>query len=110
MRKIHENKWSWGYTLTIIEHEGDAIVELSFSDDNRGVAFLSGLSVIPQARGRGLATRLLRDCEDICRRRGIFRIDLNSVMTPFVMELYHCLGYVDVRKNDDCMLMSKMLT
>lgn len=110
MQKIHENKWHWGTTLTIIEHDGDAIVELSFSDDNKGVAFLSGLSVMPQARGCGLATRLLRECESICRKRGVFRIDLNSVLTPFVMELYHCLGYIDIKESDGFMMMYKMLT
>ncbi len=106
---VHENRWTWGKTASIVIADGAAIVDMSFEDDNPGVCYISGLSVVPWKRRQGLATNLMEECEYYCIKRGIFRIDLNSVQEPFVMDFYHKLGYTDIKENDGYMRMFKML-
>lgn len=106
----HENKWPWGRTVTLVMPDGSGIIEMSFSDDNIGVCFLSGLSVVEEKRGRGIASSLMLFCEDYCKKNGIFRIDLNSVMTPFVLKFYHELGFKDIKESDGFMQMYKLLS
>lgn len=107
--QIHKNFWPWGESVTCIWPDGCAMVELSFSNDNKGVAYLSGLSVIPEMRRKGVATTLMMWAEDYCENREIFRIDLSSVKEQFVMDFYHKLGYIDIKEDSGFMMMYKMI-
>lgn len=82
---------------------------LSFDKANPGVCFLSSLSVIPNMRRKGVATFLMKEAERLCSEMNIFRIDLKSVMTDFVIDFYHKLGYEDTEEDDGFMGMFKML-
>jgi len=106
---VHENTWPWGQTLDIIANGGYGCVTMSFEKANPGVAYISGLSVLPQYRRNGLATTLLKFCEDECRKRGIFRMDLNSVTESFVVSFYEKHGFTRIREQDDLILMYKMI-
>jgi len=109
MTHIHKNRWSWGETATIITHDGAAMVDLYFEDVDPNVCYLAGLSVVPECRQQGYARELLSMAIDYCIKRGIFRIDLNSVQEPFVMDLYHKLGFNDIKVENDMMKMYLML-
>ena len=106
----HHNSWPWGKTITIITANGGACVDLSFEDNNPGVCFISGLSVINPLRRKGLAKQLMLDSESYCREHGIFRIDLNSVMTDWVIDFYKKCGYSTIKEQDGYMQMYKILT
>lgn len=106
---IHENKWPWGNTVNVISSRAEACVQLSFEDENPGVCFLSGLSVHTDFRRKGYATRLMRFCEKLCKERGIFRIDLCSVQTDYVLEFYKKLGYSPIKEENGFIKMYKML-
>ncbi len=106
---VHENTWPWGKTMVLISSRAEATVELSFEDNNPGVCFLSGLSVLPEHRRKGFATNLLDICERLCIERGIFRIDLNSVMTDYVQEFYKKLGFVPIKEENGFLQMYKLL-
>ena len=106
---VHENTWPWGQSLDFIADGGHGCVSVSFEKSNPGVAYISGLSVIPQYRRNGIATRLLKHCEDECKSRGIFRIDLNSVTEPFVVSFYEKHGFTKIREQDDLILMYKII-
>ena len=105
----HHNTWPWGKTVRIIVSPGYAIVEMSFEDNNPGVCFLSGLSVIPNKRKQGYAKHLMLACESYCRDNGIFRIDLNSVLTDWIQEFYKKCGYVALKEDNGFMQMYKLL-
>ena len=105
----HHNTWPWGKTIRIVTSDGSAIVEMSFEDINPGVCYISGLSVIPPKRRRGIAKHLMFACENYCRENGIFRLDLNSVMEDWVMEFYKKLGYIPIKEVDGFMQMYKLL-
>lgn len=109
MMTLHSNRWPWGTTETVIIEGGAAMVEMMFEDDNVGVCYISGLSVIPERRREGLATELMKYCEEFCRKRDIFRLDLNSVKEQFVMDFYYKLGFVDIREENGYMKMYKIL-
>ena len=105
----HHNTWPWGKTVRIIKSDGGAIVEMSFEDNNPGVCYLSGLSVIEPLRRRGIATHLMLACESYCREQGIFRIDLNSVLTSWVQDFYKKCGYTPIKEESGFMQMYKIL-
>lgn len=105
----HHNTWPWGKTVRIIKSDASAIVEMSFEDNNPGVCFLSGLSVIPPKRKRGIAKYLMLACESYCREQGIFRIDLNSVLTDWVQDFYKKCGYTPLKEENGFMQMYKLL-
>lgn len=107
---LHNNTWTWGKTINVVSCYGEAIVEMSFADDNVGVCYISGLSVSDAIRQKGVATKLMQFCESYCVSHNIFRIDLNSVKEPFVIDFYHKLGYVDIKESDGIIMMYKMLS
>lgn len=62
-------------------------------------AWIGGLGVIPQMRGRGIGTRLMVASEDICRARGVSEIILEVIEgNSKAMQLYERLGYRPARK------------
>lgn len=105
----HENKWPWGKTVTFIWSDGVATVDMSFEKNNPGVCYISGLSVVPERRRQGLGLCLMEECINYCQKQDIFRIDLNSVTEPFVMDFYHKLGFQDLDENEGFMRMYKLL-
>jgi ribosomal protein S18 acetylase RimI-like enzyme len=52
------------------------LVAVYANDDLRQNAFISNVSVLPEWRGRGIASGLLRDCIDCLRRAGFARVEL----------------------------------
>ena len=109
MMTLHSNRWPWGTTETLIIESGDGMVEMMFEDDNIGVCYISGLSVVPSRRREGLGTGMMKYCEEFCRTRDIFRLDLNSVKEQFVMDFYHKLGFIDIKEENGYMKMYKIL-
>lgn len=106
---LHTNNWDWGYSITIVGFEGLGIVELYFEKKDPYVAYLSGLSVVPEARRKGYATTLMMEAVNICQKKGMFRIDLRSRKEQFIMDFYHKLGFVDIEEEEGLMRMYKML-
>lgn len=106
---IHTNTWSWGESVLVVGFDGLGVVELFFEKKDPYVAYLSGLSVVPEERRKGYATILMQWAEDICRNRDVFRIDLRSVKEHFVMDFYHKLGFEDIEEEEGLMRMYKML-
>lgn len=106
---VHSNDWPWGKSMMVISSRAEACVQLSFEDSNPGVCFLSGLSVLPEQRRRGFATEIIGVCEQICEQMGVFRIDLNSVLTDYVQEFYKRLGYLPIKEENGLMMMYKII-
>ncbi|MGN1155693.1 MAG: GNAT family N-acetyltransferase [Agathobacter sp.] len=105
----HNNQWYWGESIDLISDNAAACVVMSFERDNPGVCYISGLSVIPECRKQGYATSLMLTCEQICKEKGIFRIDLSSVLIDFVQDFYKKLGYIPIREDDSVLKMNKFL-
>lgn len=105
----HVNKWPWGETINLISSRAEACVCLSFVDDNPGVCFLSGLSVLPEHRCKGFATEIVSVCEQMCEEKGIFRIDLHSVKTDYVQEFYKKQGYLPIKEENGLIQMYKII-
>lgn len=61
--KIHRNDWIWGKTWVIVCDDGSGIIKIS-QDPEEGVV-LSGLSVLPENRNRGIGTELVKEAEKI---------------------------------------------
>jgi ribosomal protein S18 acetylase RimI-like enzyme len=62
---IHRNKWIWGRTWVIVAEEGVGLIKIS-QDPEDGVV-LSGLSVLPDHRRKGIGSSLVREAERIVK-------------------------------------------
>jgi ribosomal protein S18 acetylase RimI-like enzyme len=62
---VHRNEWIWGRTWVIIAEGGAGLIKIS-QDEDDGVV-LSGLSVLPDHRGKGIGTSLVREAERIVK-------------------------------------------
>lgn len=112
----HHNEWPWGKSVTIITQDGMGMVDMDFEKSNPGVCYVSNLSVLPQYRKQGIATYLMHECIDYCltdnlenHDNPIFRIDINSVMEPFILDFYHKLGFEDIEESNGYMRMYKII-
>jgi uncharacterized protein (DUF952 family)/GNAT superfamily N-acetyltransferase len=62
-----------------------------------GIAEIKRMYVVPEARSRGHARRLLTGLEDVARRRGYERIRLDTgSRQPHAKALYTSAGYVEI--------------
>jgi len=60
---------------------------------DEGTLYVSNMTVYPQFRQRGLATRMLRHCEDLARKTGNKRIALDVEPShELAMQLYRSFG------------------
>ena len=64
---VHRNEWIWGRTWVIVCEDGSGIIKIS--EDEDGVV-LSGLSVLPDHRGKGIGTKILESIKEIAKTKG----------------------------------------
>ena len=107
---IHKNVWTWGQTHTIVYLGGVGLVNISIEDDNRDVATIHGLSVLPEARGKGNGTKLLKLAEKEALEMGASRICLATEPDSWIESWYKRLGYeFDSYNEDNLILLIKIL-
>ena len=62
MKVIYHNcTWWWGETVKIILSSGQGIIEVQLDKSTPNIAYLSGLSVLPECRRKQLATNVSID-------------------------------------------------
>ena len=91
---VHRNRWIWGRTWVIVCEDGSGIIKIS-QDEEDGVV-LSGLSVLPDHRGKGMGESLVREAEKIVREEIGEREDITLTVESWNKELigwYSWLGY-----------------
>ena len=74
--------------------EGKKMVGAAIASDDGRRAWINRLAVIPDARGRGIATALIRHCEGVMRGRGrrLFCVHIDHD-NPESMSLFTKVGY-----------------
>lgn len=78
-----------------------ALVAAYCNDPARRMAFVTSVSVLPSRQGRGLASRLLRECIDHVRLGGFERIELEvDSRNTIAARLYHRHGFEPVGAHD----------
>ena len=91
---VHRNEWIWGRTWIIVCDDGSGIIKIS-QDPEEGVV-LSGLSVLPDHRGKGIGTSLVREAERIVKEEIGANEDITLSVESKNKELigwYSWLGY-----------------
>lgn len=108
---IHRNKWIWGRTWVIVCENGSGIIKIS-QDEDDGVV-LSGLSVLPDHRGKGIGASLVREAERIVKEE----IGANEDITLSVesqnknlIDWYEKLGYSVFDNDSEYISLIKCLT
>lgn len=91
---VHRNKWIWGRTWIIVCEDGVGLIKIS-QDPDDGVV-LSGLSVLPDHRGKGIGTSLVQEAERIVKEEIGEGEDITLSVESWNKELigwYSWLGY-----------------
>ena len=91
---IHRNKWIWGRTWVIVYEGGIGLIKIS-QDPEDGVV-LSGLSVLPDHRGKGIGASLVREAERIVQEEIGVNEDITLSVESWNKELigwYTKLGF-----------------
>lgn len=93
MRYIHHiNQWSFGTTDYIIAPDGRSIVRISYYDDVPNAAFINGLSVYREERGKGRARDIMREAEESMREKGVDAVFIDSEQ-EWIAKWYERLGF-----------------
>lgn len=93
MRYIHHiNRWSFGTTDYIIAPDGRSIVRISYYDDIPDAAFINGLSVYYEERGKGRARDIMREAEESMKEKGIKVVFIDSEQ-EWIAKWYMRLGF-----------------
>ncbi|KAJ9605828.1 hypothetical protein H2200_009677 [Cladophialophora chaetospira] len=79
-----------GESATIAVHEP--------FDPSTDAAWIRGMYVHPDYARRGLAARLVKECETDARRAGFVRVHLSA--TTNAVQLYESCGYVKMKEGD----------
>ncbi len=88
-----------GHHLCTIVAGERAVGSLWFSLDARGQAFLDEITIAAEERSRGYGRRALALAEDLARRLGATRLELNVYQhNPRALALYQALGYVTTKQ------------
>jgi ribosomal protein S18 acetylase RimI-like enzyme len=91
---VHRNEWIWGKTWVIVCDDGSGIIKIS-QDEDDGVV-LSGLSVLPDHRRKGIGASLVREAERIVKEEIGEGEDITLSVESWNKELigwYSRLGY-----------------
>ena len=93
MRYIHHiNRRSFGTTDYIIAPDGRSIVRISYYDDFPDAAFINGLSVFHEERGKGRAKEIMREAEESRKDKG-FKVVFIDSKKEWITKWYMRLGF-----------------
>lgn len=106
----HENLWWWGSTIDFVKTDGTGIVTLQFDKKYPYHGFIKGLSVVRAYRNQGIATELLKLCEDEARLQGcrFLQLDVDK-REIWLQEWYKSLGFETIFVDDHEYTMLKVL-
>ena len=90
---LHNNKWQWGDSYTIIEEDGMGMIEFDVTKDEPEVAYVKGLSVFRTHRLHGLGNRLLDEALQEAKKRGCKYAWLHASKEDFVFKWYLRRGF-----------------
>ena len=107
-RVIHKCRWFWGWSYVLIFLDGIGIGRVQISDDEPGVAYILGVSVLPENQGQGIGRRLMLELESLAWSLGSSEIRLTSEKQhPFTLGWYKRMGYDVYTEDRDLWYMSK---
>jgi GNAT superfamily N-acetyltransferase len=96
--ELHELEPPGGAFL-VLEEDGEAVAcgGLRTLDGAAGLGEVKRMYVVPDARRRGHARRLLAALEDAAREIGLSRVRLDTnAVQPEAVALYHACGYAEI--------------
>ena len=90
-----------------LDEELVGLVASYCNQPDKGEAFVTNVSVLPQCQGQGIADRLMRQCIEHIRRLGFSQIalEVDQRSVPAVA-LYRKLGFNTLHRNGSALIMS----
>ena len=98
---IHKNNWRWGRGDIIVIADGRGLCTVSVEDENRAVAYLSGVSVCESSRRMGLGNELLELSKQHAREMGAKMLCLWADPEQWVVDWYKRHGFMQENVYED---------
>lgn len=98
LRLLSEKLLKDGFVLAKLENRRIVSVLCFYANDliNR-IAYISIMSSKEIVRGKGYARQLITECIDICRERGMAKIQCDSI-NPIAIGLYKSVGFIQYKQ------------
>lgn len=95
MKVIYHNcTWWWGETVKIILSSGQGIIEVQLDKSTPNIAYLSGLSVLPECRRQQLGKQLIKFATNVAIDKGKKFLQLSADKTnEWLVNWYKRLGF-----------------
>ena len=95
MKVIYHNcTWWWGETVKIILSSGQGIIEVQLDKSTPNIAYLSGLSVLPECRRKQLGKQLIEFATNVSIDKGKKFLQLTADKTnEWLVNWYKRLGF-----------------
>ena len=106
----HFNNWGSFSTETIIIEGGKGMVSIDYYVGAENTAFIHDLSVVEEARSKGLGRQLMQLAIEAAKQRGYNAVELNynSKVTPhWVGDWYSRIGFDDMKIGSQNVLLHK---
>lgn len=88
-----------------VAHEGEEIVSMvaGYTENIPDEwAYIAVVATLPEARGKGLASRLIKEFIDNCRKKHINAVHLYAVPDNIpAMNMYYSIGFQDIQIPDE---------
>ena len=96
----HHNVWLWGESWTLVANGGIGLISISLEEEE---ATIHSLSIIPEERGKGLGTQLIKEAEKLVE--DVIGLEFVSLSVEPGMEnlkeWYERLGYVYIGEDEE---------
>ena len=106
---IHNNRWYWGNTLTLISYDGMASVELQCDNKSPTIAFIKGLIVHDTCRNQGIGNKMLDACFSEAIKLNKLFLQLNVLKDSWLVGWYERKGFNIIYEDDNEYTMWKQL-
>lgn len=104
--KVHK----YGICVIAKNETVEGLIAFYANNHETKVAFITSVLVSKNSRGKGIGTRLVKACENICREKGFKKISLEVHRENHIaISLYSKFGYKPYKENGVSTYMEKII-
>ncbi len=105
----HRNLWNWGRSTFITMHSGRAVVRVSVANEEKNIAWISGLSVIESSRNNGYGSAILELAIYEAKRLRAKSVRIAAEVGSFTEKWYKRFGFEEIERNEELVTLEQAI-
>lgn len=105
----HRNFWNWGRSTVITMHSGRAVVRVSVANEEKDIAWISGLSVIESSRNNGYGSALLELAIYEAKKLRAKKVRIAAEVGSFTEDWYKRFGFAEIERNEELVTLEQVI-